>query len=198
VALAASLGAGVWAGSVSEVDALLSEPMGFSADDVAAFRAGSAVIHTLDTPEHERIEHVSAVLLRVSAEEFVDRFRDIERFERGPGTPQIGRFSAQPRYADLASLTLPAADIEALRTCEPGDCDLKLSAEAMQRFRDEVDWSSPDAAEQAQRLMRQMILDLVLAYRAGHVRRRRRRPAARGYARRRPDRGRGAATRGRT
>jgi len=152
--------------SSSNVDELLRGRMGFSVDDVRALRAGSAVIHSLDTPEREQIEHVSAVLLNVSADEFVDRFRDIERFERGPGTPQIGRFSGQPRYEDLASLTLPASDIEALRTCRPGNCAMKLSAEAMQRFRTEVDWESPRAPEQANRLARQMILELVLAYRA--------------------------------
>ena len=39
---------------------------------------------------------------------FVDRFRDIERFERGPGILQIGRFCSAPRIEDLASLTLSA------------------------------------------------------------------------------------------
>jgi len=154
---------GAYTGSGLDV---LTGRMGFSGDDVRTLRAGSAIIHSRDTPEREQLEHVSAVLLDVSAEQFLDRFRDIERFERGPGTPQIGRFGAQPRYADLESLTLPASDIEALRTCWPGDCDVKLSADWMRRFRDEVDWSSPHAHEQANRLARRMLLDLVLAYRS--------------------------------
>ena len=37
------------------------------------------------------------IRLDVPPDEFVDLFRDIERFERGPGIPQIGRFGSPPR-----------------------------------------------------------------------------------------------------
>ena len=97
---------------------------------------------------------------------FVDRFRDIERFEKGPGIPQIGRFSNPPRLEDLALLTLPAKDVAALARCHPGDCDLKLSTAAMARFRTQVDWSSPNASLQAQKVTREMVFELVQAYQA--------------------------------
>jgi hypothetical protein len=84
------------------------------------------------------VVHVDAPAAR-----FIDRFGDIERFERGPGVPQIGRFGTPPRLEDLASLTLPAKDVAALKTCRPGDCDVKLSTAAMIRFRNQVNWSSP-------------------------------------------------------
>jgi hypothetical protein len=97
---------------------------------------------------------------------FVDRFRDIERFESGSGIPRIGRFSPSPRIEDLASLTLPAADVAALSQCRPGRCEVKLPAAAMERLRDEPDWTSPNAALDADRIVREMILDLVLGYQA--------------------------------
>ena len=97
---------------------------------------------------------------------FVERFRDVVRFESGPGIPQIERFGSPPRLEDLGSLTLPRTDVAALRHCHPGDCEVKLSAEAMRRFREEVEWSSPSAALQADEIAREMIFDLVRAYQA--------------------------------
>jgi hypothetical protein len=118
----------------------------------------------LDTPVRRELAHFGIVCIDAPAERFVARFGDIERFERGPGIPQMGRLGVPPRLEDLASLTLPAKDVTALATCRPGDCDLKLSAAAMTRFQNQVNWSSPNAAVQANEVARAMILELVRAY----------------------------------
>lgn len=152
--------------SGSNVDDLLRRKMGFSANDVRALDAGAAVIEGLDTLVREELAHVGAVYIDAPSERFVERFRDIERFERGPGVPQIGRFGSPPRLEDLESLTLPMTDVTALPTCRPGDCDVKLSAAAMRRFRDDVDWSSPSAARQANEVAREILVELVRAYQA--------------------------------
>jgi hypothetical protein len=137
---------------------------GLSAGDSRALDAGSAVIQGLDTPVREELAFVGMVYIEAPSDRFIDRFRDIVRFEHGPGVPQIGRFGNPPRLEDLKSLTLPAADVAALARCRPGRCDVKLSAAAMSRFHDEVDWSSPNSVHQANVLIREMILDLVHRY----------------------------------
>ena len=158
VPLAAQSGSSVWR--------FLNETIGFSIDDLRGLDRGSAVIRSLDTPVRQELAHVGVVHLDVPPDEFVDLFRDIERFERGPGIPQIGRFGSPPRIDDLESLTLPAEDVEELPKCRTGDCQVKLSADALIRFRTDVDWSSADAGRQASELAREMVLDLVLAYQA--------------------------------
>ncbi len=150
--------------SGSIVNNLLSQKMRFSPDDLRALDAGSAVIKSLDTPIREELAYVGAVYLDAPSGRFVERFRDIVRFESGPGILQIARFHSPPRLEDLASLTLPRTDVTSLHTCRPGDCDVKLSTAAMHRFRDEVDWSSPNAPRQADEVAREMIFDLVRAY----------------------------------
>jgi len=139
---------------------------GLSASDVRALEAGSAVIQSLDTPIREELAYVGMVYVDVPTDRFMGRFRDIVQFEHGPGVPQIGRISDPPRLEDLESLTLPAVDVEALARCRPGQCDVKLSAAAMRRFQDEVNWSAPNAAHRANVLIREMIVDLVGRYRA--------------------------------
>lgn len=151
--------------SVSFVNNLLRQQR-FSAADLRALDAGDAVVKSLDTPVRRELAHFGVVHIDVPPDRFVDRFRDIERFERGPGIPQIGRLGIPPRPEDLAPLTLPAKDVTALGTCRPGDCDIKLSTAAMTRFRNQVNWSSPNASLQAQEVARTLILELVQAYQA--------------------------------
>lgn len=150
--------------SGSFVDDLLRLKMRFSTADLRALDAGAAVISSLETPVREELAHFGVVYIDALHERFIERFRDIERFESGPGIPHIGRFSNPPRLEDLASLTLPAADVAALPRCRPGNCDVKLSAAAMRRFQNDVNWSSRDAARQANEVVREMILELVRAY----------------------------------
>ena len=150
--------------SSSTVEQLLRGPLGFSSSDMRKLEEGSSVIRGLDTPVHEELANVGAVFVDALPGTILDRFRDVERFEKGPGIPQIGRFSDPPRLEDLQSLTFTREDIEGLRDCRPGNCDVKLPEAAMQRFRDDVDWSSGDVSEQANTVLRQMVLDLVRAY----------------------------------
>jgi hypothetical protein len=150
----------------SRAEILLRQNAGLSAADLLALDAGVAVIHTLKTPVREELAHVGAVHINAPSERLVERFRDIERFERGPGVPQIGRFGSSPRMEDLALLTLPAADLKALAMCRPGSCDVQLPAAAMSRFRNEVNWSSPDAGRRVNEVAREVLLALVRAYQA--------------------------------
>ena len=174
--LSAVLGLALWvtllvaaaspaAQSVSFVNNLLRQQR-FSAADLRALDAGEAVVKSLDTPVRRELAHFGVVHINAPPDRFVDRFRDIERFERGPGIPQIGRLGIPPRPEDLAALTLPAKDITALATCRPGDCDVKLSTAAITRFRNQVNWSSPNAALQAHEVARALILELVQGYQA--------------------------------
>ena len=151
--------------SGSFVDDLLRQER-FSAADLRALDAGEAVVKSLDTPVRQELAHFGAVYIEAPTDRFVERFADIERFERGPGIPQIGRFSMPPRLGDLATLTLPANDVTALAKCRPGNCGVKLSAAAMSRFRDHVNWSSPSATLQVNAIARETILELVQAYQA--------------------------------
>jgi hypothetical protein len=139
---------------------------GFSTADLRALDAGQAVVRSLSTPVRQELAHFGVVHIDAPAARFIERFGDIERFERGPGVPQIGRFGTPPQLGDLASLTLPAKDIAALKSCRPGNCDVKLSTASMIRFRNQVNWSSPHAAQQAHEVARSVILDLVHAYQA--------------------------------
>ena len=96
---------------------------------------------------------------------YVDQLRNIVEFKRHEAVLQIGTFSTPARIEDVASLTLERGDVEALRGCRPRDCDVQLSGEAIDRFRNRVNWRVADAAEQANRVMRELLAELANAYR---------------------------------
>ena len=62
---------------------------------------------------------------------------------------------------------MPDEDVQDLKECEVGDCEIKLGADAITRFRKEVDWSKPDAKAKVEQLIRAMGVSYVNAYREG-------------------------------
>lgn len=148
-------------------DVLVRRAMGLSAGDMRALASGVAVVRSLETPVRQEFAHLGAVRINAPYERFLERFRDIERFERGPGVPQIGRVGMTPRLDDLAPLQLPPGDVRSLAACRPGSCDVQLGAAVIARFQKEVKWSSPDAPRHVNDITRQMLVDLVRAYQTG-------------------------------
>lgn len=83
----------------------------------------------------------------------------------GGAVLQIGTFSNPARVEDVAGLSLDERDFESLRRCRPRDCKMQLSAEALERFRRDVPWGSTGARAAADRMMRQVLVELVNRYR---------------------------------
>jgi hypothetical protein len=77
------------------------------------------------------------------------------------------RISSPPRLEDFSELRLPDEDIDDLRSCRVGDCDVKLGEKAIKRFRSEIDWNTPNARAAANRLMQQLAFEYVTRYLEG-------------------------------
>src|SRR5262249_52841541 len=56
-------------------------------------------------------------------------------------------------------------DIEDLKDCVVGDCELKLSASMIERFRNEINWDSPNYQLAITNLFKQMLFEYVRDYR---------------------------------
>jgi hypothetical protein len=117
---------------------------GLSKDEWAAVERGEVVSKVLDTHEKREVAVVGAAWVRAPKECFVEKFRDIEKFERNSAVLQIAKFNWPIGWQDIASLTLEPGEVESLRTCRLGNCDVKLPAHTIRRLQHEVDWSAPD------------------------------------------------------
>lgn len=133
----------------------------------ADLAAGKPVTRMLDSDDSKEVAVFGAVWVDAPIERYLAAVRDIEHFESGNGFRVTKRISAPPVLDDFARLTLSDDDINDLRSCRVSQCEVKLAASAIDRMRREVDWTKPDAREQANRLARQIALDYVTEYLKG-------------------------------
>ena len=145
---------------------LLLRDIGFTEGQLVLARNGRVVVRMLPTPQPKEIAVAGVTRIGVTKEQFFERYRDIERFKQHEAVLQLGRFSTPPDAAQLAGLTFSPDMLDDLRTCRPGRCKVKLPAEWMAKFREQVNWSSRSARDEAQALFRTMLAAYVADYQA--------------------------------
>ena len=141
--------------------------LGLTAEEVASVDAGRAVAKVLPWGGPSEVYVFGAVLVEGTPETYLKVARDIQRLNRASGYLGIGEIPDRATVADLGAVAFDADDVKALKSCREGACDVQLPTASIQEFRDGVDFSRPDAADQANALARAMLLRLVRAYQQG-------------------------------
>ena len=166
VALSLISGAIVQA-AVASVPLKILTDLGLTSQQIAAIDAGRPVAKVLPWGGPSEVYVFGAVHVEGSPDTYLEAARDVGRLSGTPGYQGIGEIREDATVADLSALALDPDDVKALKNCREGSCDVQLPTSGIQRFRDGVDWSRPDAADQANALARQGVLQLVQAYRRG-------------------------------
>lgn len=125
---------------------------------------GQPVVRLLDTDDNRDVAVLGTIRVWASRDAVVSHVLA----RRGvvlAGAGRFGVFGDPPVDADVRSVAFDRAEYKGLRTCRPGDCDFKLSAAEMRSYITEVDWSSPNAKQQADEVLRGQLLRLVTDYR---------------------------------
>lgn len=143
---------------------LLRKQMNVSEANLASLEHGEAVTKLLKTPAKKEIAALGIVRVNATADLFVNKFREIADFKKSAAVLQIGKFSNPPRLTDLRGLTLDPCCLEAIKYCQIGDCDMKMSAEMLARFREELNPSAADYQERANALARRLLFDYLKTY----------------------------------
>jgi hypothetical protein len=147
-----------------ETTQFLREVLGYTNADLRDVAQGRPAVRGLDTTDGREIAIVGAIRVPISAAQYVERLRDIVAFKRHEAVRQIGTFGGAPRADDMAGLTLDADHLDDLRGCRPSHCDLQLSRAAIERVR-AIQWSQPNAAAEANRVIRGLLAELTANYR---------------------------------
>ncbi len=143
----------------------LKEYIGFTdAAELRELEQGRVVTKVLETNEKTEVAVFGIVWVEAPIDSFVRWQKDIEHFESGDAVKAIKKISNPPQLSDFDTLIFPEKDLDAIPKCKVGDCKVKVGAERMARLQTEVDWSAPDAHEQANRLIRQMIFEYAKEY----------------------------------
>ena len=136
-----------------------------SAGEIGRIDGGQVVTRTLEVKHRREVATLGIIRIKTTPPAYVERLTDIVSFKRAADVLQIGTFSNPSRPADVASLTIDDVDLKGLRECRVDDCKARLSAEAIDGLRRNVDWHAPDASRKATQLMLQLFVDYVARYR---------------------------------
>ncbi len=151
-------------GQGSDPFVFYGESLELTAADRARLAEGRAIVKTLPHGERE-LAIFAAVQADVPGARLVEWVRAIEALKQSARVPAVGRFSDPPRIEDLANLELDAEDLGALRSCRPGSCGVKLSADEIARIRQVIADAGGDWREAVQQTFRTMMLARVESYR---------------------------------
>jgi hypothetical protein len=132
-----------------------------------ALLGGAPVTKLLAADESKEVAVFGAIWIDAPMDRYVEAVKDIENLEHGGGFKVTKRISAPPRLEDFAELHLPEEDVEDLKTCRVGNCEVKLGEQALRRFRAEIDWNAPDCRSAVDALMQQIVLEYVTGYLEG-------------------------------
>jgi hypothetical protein len=145
----------------------LRKVIGLTDAQLGAVQRGEVVTKQLPSPEKPEIAAFGVVKVQGTTATLRAKLRDFQSFRKVPQIPEIGRFSDPPRIEDLNDLHWPQADLDALKRCKAGECDVKLGTASLERLRKEIDWNAPDVSARLTALIKDQMVDYVTAYRAG-------------------------------
>src|ERR1044071_6027167 len=152
--------------SDAEFQKALAQKAAFADTDFAALQLNQPVVRSVPTSDKAEIAVSGLVNIHAAADEFLRSYRDSMMRKSNTAILEIGAFGVQPSLADLQTLTLEPQDIEDLKDCMVGECQIKLSAARIERFRKEIDWDAADYAVKVTNLFKQMLFEYVKDYRA--------------------------------
>jgi len=144
----------------------LREKAAFNEHDFAALQLNQPVVRLVPATDKREVAVTGLVNINASAEEFLRSYRDSMMRKNNNAILEIGSFGNEPALADLDGLTLEPGDIDDLKECVVGDCQIKLSAPMIERFQKEIDWDAPDYQLRVTNLFKQMLVAYVKDYRA--------------------------------
>lgn len=149
---------------LTSLQSVLHKNAVFDQADLAQLQQGEATVKVLPARHKHEIAVFGLVRVQAPPEVFLQSFRDTMATRSTAAILEIGRFGPVPSIDDLSTLTMESEDIQDLKKCVVGDCELKLSAKMIDQFQKTVDWQSSDYASQATGLYKTMLLDYVRDY----------------------------------
>ena len=99
---------------------------------LAAVEKGEVVTKLLPTTDKPEIAAFGVVKATGTVDQLLTLARDVQKFRQVPQIPEMGYFSSPATLEDLKGLDHPPDDIDALKKCKPGSCDVKLGTKGLE------------------------------------------------------------------
>jgi hypothetical protein len=146
------------------LESYLTRVVKLTEDERKRLTDGAPIAKLLEADGSKEVSVFGAIFVNAPAHRYVEAVKNIEQFEQGGGFKITKRIGGPPQPQDFADLHLPKEDVEDLRTCRMGDCEVKLGEQAIERFRSAVDWNGSNTTASADRIMQDLALHYVTGY----------------------------------
>jgi hypothetical protein len=130
----------------------------------AALDAGGVIAKVTDILDRSEIRTLVVLRTTASATDFLRCAHDPQCFRRAGDFVAAGPLATPPALRDFERITLDDKERRYLAKCRVGDCDLRLSAEDIERFRTGVDWKAADREARADGVFHEMLLRYARSY----------------------------------
>jgi len=138
--------------------------IGLSQDQIKAIRSGQPVAKNLPSRTPAEVFLFGAVYIQAAPESYLQFARDFERLRKLPNYLALGVFSNPPQLSDLKGFSFESDDIQALKSCKPGDCLIQMPTSSIEELHRSINWSAADVNEQVNQLLQKTALQRLLAY----------------------------------
>ena len=147
-----------------DLDTFFRQNIGLSEDQIAAIRSGQAVTKALPPRTPAEVLLFGAVYIHTSPETYFQFARNFDRLRKVPGFLALVVFTDPPQLSDLKGFAFGSDDIEALKSCEPGNCQIQMPATSIEELHRSINWTAADVDEQVNHHLQKTALERLLAY----------------------------------
>lgn len=137
---------------------------GLASSDVSRLDTGAIVAHVTNGQSPNELFVVAAVKIRAPRQRVTDFYGQMIAYVDGSVTLAFGRFGSPPSIADVKDLAFDRRDVDDMKSCRPGRCDVRLGGAGLDKLRSAIDWSATDYVERVNAFARKAAVDYVAAY----------------------------------
>ena len=137
---------------------------GLSSSDVSRLDTGAVITSASNGQSANEVFVVAAVKIRAPRQRVTDYYGQMIAYVDGAVTLAFGRFGSPPSMADVTNLAFDRNEVDDMRSCRPGRCDIRLGGAGLETLRSAVDWTAADYVERVNAFARKAAVDYVTAY----------------------------------
>lgn len=139
---------------------------GFTAEEIAGLEGGQVLARATSAKAAAEIAVVAAVKIAVPRDRAIAYYGQMISYVDGRVTLGFGRFSEPATLDDVKAMSLERSEVDELKSCRPGRCDLRLGGAGIETLRSSIDWGAADYVDRVNGFVRKSAVGYVEAYRA--------------------------------
>lgn len=140
------------------------QQVGLTSDQIdSVMHRGEALSISLPARNENEMFLFGAIYINATPADYLSYYRKFAHSHE-PGVLATKIFDSPPQLSDFQGFSLDSQDVESLRQCKPGKCELLVPEGIIEKMQKRINWSAPDATQQVDQFMRQVVFDHLQNY----------------------------------